>query len=61
MYATFESGIPAPTGRVYTDEIPGGQLSNLRSRPSLSASVTVSRRSRKPTRELTAFWDDSSR
>ncbi|MBY6411572.1 pyruvate carboxylase [Rhodococcus sp. BP-252] len=30
MYAPFESGIPAPTGRVYTHEIPGGQLSNLR-------------------------------
>ncbi|GEE02031.1 pyruvate carboxylase [Gordonia spumicola] len=29
-YAPFESGIPAPTGRVYTHEIPGGQLSNLR-------------------------------
>ncbi|MCZ8382256.1 pyruvate carboxylase [Mycobacterium sp. CPCC 205372] len=30
MYAPFESGPPAPTGRVYTHEIPGGQLSNLR-------------------------------
>ncbi|MDO3634432.1 pyruvate carboxylase [Mycolicibacterium arseniciresistens] len=30
MYAPFESGLPAPTGRVYTHEIPGGQLSNLR-------------------------------
>ncbi|WP_064076167.1 pyruvate carboxylase [Prescottella equi] len=30
VYAPFESGIPAPTGRVYTHEIPGGQLSNLR-------------------------------
>ncbi|GAC56723.1 pyruvate carboxylase [Gordonia hirsuta DSM 44140 = NBRC 16056] len=30
MYGTFESGIPAPTGRVYDHEIPGGQLSNLR-------------------------------
>ncbi|WP_422742014.1 pyruvate carboxylase [Mycobacterium sp. WMMD1722] len=29
-YAAFESGLPAPTGRVYTHEIPGGQLSNLR-------------------------------
>ncbi|MCF8570551.1 pyruvate carboxylase [Gordonia sp. HY002] len=29
-YAPFESGIPAPTGRVYRHEIPGGQLSNLR-------------------------------
>ncbi|MCF8607694.1 pyruvate carboxylase [Gordonia sp. HY442] len=29
-YAPFESGIPAPTGRVYKHEIPGGQLSNLR-------------------------------
>ncbi|GAA4673873.1 pyruvate carboxylase [Gordonia humi] len=29
-YAPFESGIPAPTGRVYAHEIPGGQLSNLR-------------------------------
>lgn len=26
----FESGLPSPTGRVYTHEIPGGQLSNLR-------------------------------
>ena len=30
VYAPFESGPPAPTGRVYTHEIPGGQLSNLR-------------------------------
>ncbi|WP_185995651.1 pyruvate carboxylase [Nocardioides campestrisoli] len=30
LYAPFESGIPSPTGRVYTHEIPGGQLSNLR-------------------------------
>src|SRR6185295_3029378 len=30
VYAPFESGLPAPTGRVYSDEIPGGQLSNLR-------------------------------
>jgi pyruvate carboxylase len=30
VYAPFESGIPAPTGRVYDHEIPGGQLSNLR-------------------------------
>ncbi|NLU81559.1 pyruvate carboxylase [Rhodococcus sp. HNM0569] len=30
VYAPFESGVPAPTGRVYTHEIPGGQLSNLR-------------------------------
>ncbi len=30
VYATFESGLPAPTGRVYRHEIPGGQLSNLR-------------------------------
>src|SRR5690606_24203699 len=33
MYAPFDvaaSGLPAPTGRVYTHEIPGGQLSNLR-------------------------------
>jgi pyruvate carboxylase len=29
-YAPFESGLPAPTGRVYSHEIPGGQLSNLR-------------------------------
>ncbi|MET9328054.1 pyruvate carboxylase [Tsukamurella sp. NPDC003166] len=29
-YKPFESGLPAPTGRVYTHEIPGGQLSNLR-------------------------------
>src|SRR5699024_5657730 len=30
IYAPFESGLPAPTGRVYLHEIPGGQLSNLR-------------------------------
>jgi pyruvate carboxylase len=30
MYAPFESGLTAPTGRVYRHEIPGGQLSNLR-------------------------------
>ncbi|BBY22188.1 hypothetical protein MSTO_23930 [Mycobacterium stomatepiae] len=30
VYAPFESGLPAPTGRVYTHEVPGGQLSNLR-------------------------------
>ncbi|EGD55957.1 pyruvate carboxylase [Gordonia neofelifaecis] len=30
LYHPFEAGIPAPTGRVYTHEIPGGQLSNLR-------------------------------
>ncbi len=30
LYAPFESGLPTPTGRVYRHEIPGGQLSNLR-------------------------------
>ncbi|WP_396022040.1 pyruvate carboxylase [Corynebacterium poyangense] len=30
LYAPFESGVPGPTGRVYQHEIPGGQLSNLR-------------------------------
>lgn len=30
VYRPFESGLTAPTGRVYTHEIPGGQLSNLR-------------------------------
>ena len=30
VYAPFESGLAAPTGRVYMHEIPGGQLSNLR-------------------------------
>ncbi|MGX1810018.1 pyruvate carboxylase [Nocardia sp. NPDC055321] len=30
VYGPFESGLPGPTGRVYTHEIPGGQLSNLR-------------------------------
>ncbi len=30
LYAPFEAGLPGPTGRVYTHEIPGGQLSNLR-------------------------------
>jgi pyruvate carboxylase len=30
VYGPFESGLPAPTGRIYEHEIPGGQLSNLR-------------------------------
>ncbi len=30
LYLPFESGLPSPTGRVYSHEIPGGQLSNLR-------------------------------
>ncbi|WP_223302830.1 pyruvate carboxylase [Halotalea alkalilenta] len=30
LYLPFEAGLPAPTGRVYHHEIPGGQLSNLR-------------------------------
>ena len=30
LYAPFEGGLSAPTGRVYAHEIPGGQLSNLR-------------------------------
>ena len=30
VYRPFESGLPGPTGRVYSHEIPGGQLSNLR-------------------------------
>ncbi len=30
VYSPFEAGLPGPTGRVYTHEIPGGQLSNLR-------------------------------
>ena len=30
LYAPFEAALPAPTGRVYAHEIPGGQLSNLR-------------------------------
>ncbi|ALG84256.1 pyruvate carboxylase [Gordonia phthalatica] len=30
VYAPFESGVGAATGRVYEHEIPGGQLSNLR-------------------------------
>ena len=29
-YSPFDTGLPAPTGRVYAHEIPGGQLSNLR-------------------------------
>jgi pyruvate carboxylase len=29
-YAPFESGLRAPTGRLYRHEIPGGQLSNLK-------------------------------
>ncbi|MDT0328343.1 pyruvate carboxylase [Nocardiopsis lambiniae] len=30
VYAPFEAGLSSPTGRVYRHEIPGGQLSNLR-------------------------------
>jgi pyruvate carboxylase len=30
VYAPFETGLSAPTGRVYRYEIPGGQISNLR-------------------------------
>jgi pyruvate carboxylase len=30
LYRPFESGLASPTGRVYSHEIPGGQLSNLR-------------------------------
>ncbi|MCZ7415032.1 pyruvate carboxylase [Streptomyces sp. WMMC897] len=30
VYAPFEAGLASPTGRVYHHEIPGGQLSNLR-------------------------------
>jgi len=30
IYQPFEAGLPGPSGRVYTHEIPGGQLSNLR-------------------------------
>ena len=30
VYAPFEAGLPSPTGTVYRHEIPGGQLSNLR-------------------------------
>lgn len=31
VYAPFEAGLQSPTGTVYRHEIPGGQLSNLRS------------------------------
>jgi pyruvate carboxylase len=30
LYSPYESGLAAPTGRVYRHQIPGGQLSNLR-------------------------------
>ncbi len=30
IYRPFENGLSSPTGRVYTHEIPGGQLSDLR-------------------------------
>ncbi|MDT7729462.1 MAG: pyruvate carboxylase [Actinomycetota bacterium] len=30
IYAPFEAGLASPTGRVYHHEMPGGQLSNLR-------------------------------
>ncbi len=34
LYRPFESGLRGPTGRVYTHEIPGGQLTNLRAQAS---------------------------
>src|SRR4029078_7523846 len=30
VYAPFEAGLPAPTGRAYRHEIPGGRLSTTR-------------------------------
>lgn len=30
LYGAFETGLKAPTGRVYRHEMPGGQISNLR-------------------------------
>ena len=42
-YAPFETGLRAPTGRVYRHEIPGGQLSNLRQQ-------AVGARARRPLR-----------
>ncbi|WP_028244643.1 pyruvate carboxylase [Pseudoclavibacter soli] len=30
LYSPFESGLDAPTGRIYRHQIPGGQLTNLR-------------------------------
>ena len=46
VYAPFESGLPAPTGRVYRHEIPGGQLSNLRQQAIALVSARSSSRSR---------------
>ena len=61
LYAPFESGLPSPTGRVYTHEIPGGQLSNLRQQAIALGLGDRSRRSRTPTLPRTACWATSSR
>ena len=61
LYAPFESGLPGPTGRVYSHEIPGGQLPTCASRRSLSALATGSRRSRTCTPRPTGSWATSSR
>jgi len=47
VYAPFEAGLPSPTGTVYRHEIPGGQLSNLRSQARALGWGTASRRSRR--------------
>ncbi|MCV7064430.1 hypothetical protein H7I76_37470, partial [Mycolicibacterium vaccae] len=52
VYAPFDvaaSGPPVPTGRVYTHEIPGGQLSNLRQQAIALVSASGSRTSRPTT------------
>ena len=58
VYAPFESGLPAPTGRVYTHEIPGGQLSNLRQQAIALGLATGSSRSKRITLTPTGYWAD---
>ena len=61
LYAPFESGLRAPTGRLYRHEIPGGQLSNLRQQAIGLGWGRGSRRSSSRTRRRTRCWATSSR
>ena len=58
VYAPFESGLPAPTGRVYTHQIPGGQLSNLRQQAVALGLGDRFEASNRPTPTPMAFWAD---
>lgn len=60
-YAPFEAGLPAPTGRVYHHEIPGGQLSNLRTQAIALGLGSGSRPSSRCTPRLTTCSATSSR